>query len=35
MSKEFPYIAFVNVDGQAIPFTKPQHYKKGSTTDTL
>src|SRR5690625_3976251 len=35
MSKEFPDIAFVNVDGQAVPFTKPQHYKKGSTTDTL
>src|SRR5690625_3539704 len=35
MSKEFPDIAFVNVEGQAVPFTKPQHYKKGSTTDTL
>jgi len=35
MSKEFPDIAFVNVGGQAVPFTKPQHYKKGSTTDTL
>src|SRR5690625_4122682 len=35
MSKEFPDIAFVNVEGQAVPFTKPQHYKKGSTTETL
>lgn len=31
---KFPQIEWIEIDGQMWPTTKPQHYKKGSTTET-
>src|SRR5690625_3595368 len=31
---EFPQFDFKELDGRQTPFVKPQHYKKGSTTET-
>lgn len=31
---EFPQFVWLDVNGQLVPSTKPQHYKKGSTTET-
>lgn len=31
---KFPQVEWVEIDGRMVPSTKPQHYKKGSTTDT-
>lgn len=31
---EFPLIEWKNIDSRQVPFTKPQHYKKGSTKET-
>src|SRR5699024_9170130 len=30
----FPQLEWINVDGKLVPSTKPQHYKKGSITET-
>lgn len=31
---DFPQIEWIEVDGRMVPSTKPQHYKKGSSTET-